>query len=98
MKKEVEIWSRLDFPYTAKMIDDNTIHFDANKSSYFRCGEDKNKLSFIDCEGGPFIALWELASDIHNSFPKREIVKITLKKNNIIVLKLEKKKRKGTKL
>lgn len=98
MKKEVEIWSRFDFPYTAKMIDENTIHFNAANSKYFRYGEDNNKLTFIDCEGGPFIALWELASDIHSSFPKREIVKITYKKNATIVIKLRKKKKKGTKL
>ena len=94
MKKEVEIWSRFDFPYTAKMVDENTIYFNASNSKYFRCGENNNRLTYIDFEGGPFIALWELASDIHSSFPKREIVKITQKKNSIIVLKLQKKEKK----
>jgi len=98
--KSFDIYSRYGTKYTADLIDENTIHFFPTGASYMR-GEEKGsgEMNFIDPEGGPFIALWELASDVlHEDLPSREIVEIKLEKSYYIIkLQPSKKDTKPTK-
>lgn len=88
--KSYDVFSRYGTKYRAVLIDDNTIHFYANGSSYVRAGakegNDIDKLGFFDPEGGPFIALFETpAFCIHNKLPNREIIEIIAAKDHYVI-------------
>lgn len=90
--KNFDVYSRYGTKYKAVLVDENTIHFHVNNSTYIRQGamsSDSLRLGFIDPEGGPFISLFETpAFCLHKDLPEREIIDISFDKNHY-VLKLE---------
>jgi len=89
-----DVISRYGDKYQAILIDENTIHFYINEKTMIRSGlSDDNRISFVDPSGGPFIALWEYASDVlHPDLPAREITEIDYKDDHYVIKLQEKKK------
>ena len=88
--KTYNVRSRYGTLYKADLVDKNTIHLHTDEANYVSVGGD-DKISFIDPEGGPFIALFETASDcIHKDLPNKEIVEINYcEQNKCYVIKLD---------